>query len=263
MKSFNMIKRQFLIIFGMIVRSKFSLAAGVFAGLAMLAMISAPAGAVSFTASGGNLAASAAFVIDEGGNLQVTLTNTSAFDVLVPADVLTAVFFDINGVGPLTPVSALLDGSTVWFGPDGGGNVGGEWAYASGLLGAPHGATEGISSSGLGLFGAANFNGANLQDPAALDGLQYGITSAGDNPLTGNKAVTAPGKNALIHNSVVFTLGGLPSGFDPSASVTNVSFQYGTSLTEPNLRVPEPGTLMLLGSGLIGVCLYRWRRKKG
>ncbi len=265
MKSFNMIKRQFLIIFGMIVRSKFSSASGVLAGLVMIAMISAPAGAVTFTASGTNtlepynpLAASATFDI-VGGNLQIILTNTGG-ETSIPTDVLTGIFFDINNVGLLTPVSAQLNGSTVLFGfPNGSGNVGGEWAYASGLSGAPLGATEGISSAGLGLFGAANFNGSDLVPPSAVDGLNYGIVSASDNTSLGNPKVT--GNVPLIQDHVIFTLSseaGLPDTLD----ISNVSFQYGTALNEPNISVPEPATMLLLGSGLISFWGFRKKFKK-
>ncbi len=200
---------------------------------------------LTFICSSGSLAASAKFE-QVGPNIVVTLTNTSPSDVLVPVDVLTGVFFDIDGVALLVPTSALLGTSVVFFGPDGGGNVGGEWAYASGLAG-PNGATEGISSAGLGLFGGSNFGGANLQGPAAVNGLQYGITSAGDNTATGNAPVT--GGNALIKNQVVFTLAG--TGL---TSVSNVSFQYGTALDEPNVfcRPPVPPT-ELVGGELLSI----------
>jgi hypothetical protein len=228
----------------------------------------AQAAPITISASNGSLAASATFEV-VGGDLQITLTNTSTADVLVPADVLTAVFFDIQSLGALTPVSAVLGGSQVFYGAaPGDGIVGGEWAYVSGLVGAPGGATEGISSSGLGgVFGNPTFPGNNLAGPGGLDGLQYGILSAGDDTSTGNGGIT--GSGGLVKNSVVFTLSGIPGGFDPSAlgMITNVSFQYGTALYEPNIRtrednlVPEPGLLSLFGAALT-FGGYRLRRRQ-
>ena len=76
---------------------------------------------------------------------------------------------------------------------------------------------------------------------------------AGNDPATGNTPVT--GTNALNKNSVVFTLSGLPAGFDLDC-ITNVNWQYGTSLTEPN--IPEPASALLLG---IGACALVRRRR--
>lgn len=218
--------------------------------------LSAPAGDLTVSASVGNLAAAAKFQAS-GSNLIVTLTNTSTFDVLVPADVLTCLFFDVSGAPlSLTTVSAIVPPtSTVLFGVSGpGGEVGGEWEYEDGLIGAPQNAAYGIGSSGLGLFGSGQmFPGANLQGPAGVDGLQYGLVSAGDDPNNGNTPVT--GSNALIKNEVVFTLAGLPVGFDPETMIKNVNWQYGTSLTEPN--IPEPASLGLLLAGAAVVVLRR------
>jgi hypothetical protein len=232
-------------------------------GIAALLIIANPAQAVIFVGSSGNLSASADFSI-VGGNLQVILTNTSMNDVLVPSDVLTAVFFDWPPSNPsLTRISAVLNtGSTVLFGStDPGYVVGGEWAFKSGLSGAPGSSALGVSSAGFGLFGPSDvFPGTNLQGPADPDGLQYGITSAGDNPATGNTPVT--GTNALIKNSVVFTLGGLPVGADVN-TITNVHFQYGTSLTEQSYsEVPEPLSVIvwtLLGASWAGLAVMRRR----
>ena len=219
--------------------------------LATLLLTAGSVRAIMFTGSSGSLSASADFQL-AAGNLVITLRNTATADVLVPGQVLTALFFDTIPTATLTPVSALLGaGSTVWFGPINGGNVGGEWAYASGLIGAPGGARQGTSSTGLGLFGAGNFGGPNLQGPVSVDGLQYGITSAGDNPTTGNAAVT--GGFALIHDSVVFTLTAVPADF----SISNVRFLYGTSLSETiipsDTPVPDGGsTIALLGFAMLG-----------
>jgi len=212
----------------------------------------------------GNLSATAEFAVVGGNLLQVTLINISPYDVEVPSEVLTALFFDIAGNPSLIPISALLrPGSIVWFGtPDPGGVVGGEWAYASGLSGAPGGARQGISSAGFGLFGPHDlFPGTNLQGPASPDGLQYGITSAGDSLATGNQAVT--GKNALIQSSVVFTLGNLPIGFR-LGDISNVSFQYGTDLCEGSFSdggTPEPASLFLVAPVILVLAAWRYRAR--
>jgi len=214
------------------------------------------ANAVLITASSGTLAASADFSV-VGGNLQVILTNTSASDVLVPANVLMALFFDLNGVGALTPVSASLGGSTVFYGSI-VNDVGEGWQYKSGTSGLPGGQTEGISGAGYGVFGPTG----NFFSPGVtLNGLNYGLLSAGDNSATGNGGVTGGGP--LIKDSITFTLSGLPGGFtdqDLANDLTNVAFQYGTALndiTEPSIgscgpaRVPEPSMPLLLGAGLL------------
>ncbi|HEX2009521.1 MAG TPA: XDD4 family exosortase-dependent surface protein [Roseateles sp.] len=241
------------------------------AALAAVAFAQPASAAITFTGVSGDKAASATFDIIAAGSLQVTLTNTSGADTLVPTDVLTALFFSSGVV--FTPVSATLAaGSSVLYDPQGqpaGGNVGGEWAYGSGLSGTPGGANSGISSSGYGVFGGPNFNGPDLEDPVALDGLQYGIVTAGDDAATGNAGVT--GSGGLIKNSVVFMLS--YSGAFALTDISTVSFQYGTSLTEPNVPctsncgggggggggggAPEPGTIALVGLALLGAAAAR------
>lgn len=220
--------------------------------LVALASAGASFGSVIFNATDGLRAAQAEFETS-GTNLIIRLANTATADVQNPTEILTALFFDVSGSSlSLTPASAVLGGTSVvhFDSQPAGGVVGGEWAYLGGLSNAPHGADYGISSAGFGIFGQANFPGPNLDGPTAVNGMQYGITSQGDNLANGNAAVT--GQFPLIQYEVVFTLSGLPANFDLNR-IGNVNFQYGTSLTEPN--IPEPASLLLLALG--GVLLRR------
>jgi hypothetical protein len=222
--------------------------------------------ALTIAASGTNpttgnaISAQVTFAIS-GTDLIVTLTNTSTLDVAMPSDVLTAVFFNVAGDPSLTRTSAVVATGSSVISSDGsqsggaGTDVGGEWAYRNGL--SQYGDNTGISSAGFGIFGVAqgsfNFPGANLQGPANGDvnGVEYGVTSASDVASTVNAGLAGKG---LIQNSVVFTLGGFYGTLD---DISNVKFQYGTGLTDA--VIPEPGTVLLMGVGLLGLAWHRRR----
>jgi hypothetical protein len=225
------------------------------------------AGSISFAFTNGNRSAQVDFD-RSGSDLIVTLSNTSMADALVPTDILTAVFFELSGNPLLTRTTALVPvGSSVFVG-NVGTNVtpadrviGGEWSYLNSITN-PTGHNQGISSTGVGTFGPGNrFPGNNLQGPTSPDGVQYGITTAGDNLLTGNGGLNG---EHLIKNSVVFTL----SGFDaePDAVITAARFLYGTSLHEPQFEgtvVPEPATWLLAMFGFAGLLSLRRRIRAG
>lgn len=247
-------------------------------GLALVATSSAPALAtvITFTGSGtgaDGAALSAQATFDFSGNtLTVTLSNISTGDDTnsgkdVPANQLTGVFFDLTGNPTLTPVSAtiaagsIVQGSTCDAGTCDGSttNVGGEFSYGTGAF--PGGADRGMASAGFGLFGGPNFGGSNLDDPNAVDGMNFSIISL-DEAFFPNGGLDG---EPLIKNQVVFVLTGV-SGLS-IGDISDVSFQYGTALTEPNItgfctsctQAPEPATLVLLGCGLAALGFYRRR----
>lgn len=213
------------------------------------------ANSVTYAGHSGPLSAQVTFSLS-GSVLTVTLENIAAGDVLVPTDVLTGVLFN----GPqLTPLSANLYGSTVWYGSI--GNPGDGWGYGFGSWWLRPNA---ISATGMfGGLGHSNFSGAN--NP--LQGLDYGILSQGDNSGTGNAGVTAHGPLVNYGTQFVFDV---PNGFT-LADVGNprsgdgIRFFYGTSQSDPSFEgyipgTPEPSTLLMLGSALVGV--GTWIRRK-
>ena len=202
----------------------------------------------------------ATFDTISGNQLQVTLWTDR--NSTKNSEVLTALFFDISGISSLTPLSATVPVNSA----TGGGNtnsflylgannyafstaldVGGEWAYKSGLS-LPGRGTQGIGTAGLdGTFGAGDlFPGTDLNDRQAPDGGDFGLVGLASTQWSGE------GYDVVVKNTTIFVLpfSGTLTG------VQNVSFQYGTSLTE----VPEPSTLLLLGSGLIGLGILGRKR---
>jgi hypothetical protein len=204
-------------------------------------------------------------------NLIVTLSNNGAFDPSVPADILTAIFFKIDGDPALTPVSAQLgpDSSVIAHPLPVGfdGNVGGEWAYRNDLTGAPLDANEGISTAAFKWFKTPDlFPGPNLQGPKAPGGVRFGITTIAD--LYGNNKGGLKNQG-LIQANVVFTLADLPQGFeytDISKRISDVTFQFGANLKQPDIlgvaiqQIPEPSTISLVAAALLGALTLARRR---
>jgi hypothetical protein len=214
----------------------------------------------TFSFSDGDRSASAKFTFSDD-LMSIVLTNTYWGDVPDPVHVLQALWFDLSDDRMLTRESAILASGSVVLYDDApvGGIVGGEFAYRGDLNGeAPNGAKHGISGTGYGIFSKSDrFPGDNLHGEEAINGMPYGLLSDGY-AAGGNQAVNGEGPNPkpFILNSVVFNLSGaLGLTID---DVSNVSFEYGTDLAQ----VSEPATLLLLGSGLIGIGMIRRKIKK-
>jgi len=236
-----------------------------------MAMPTAANASVTFTATGtganSDLSASVTFDINGSNQLVVTLANISTADVdPSTAKLLYAVFFDTPAALG-TGTAAVSSGSAIYQGDQNptqiaptGTDVSEYFGYAYNAAGLSNPAlpqfgpfgTSGIGSAGLGIFGNA-LNGDN----SGVDGTDYGITSAGDVVTTGNNGLlTIP----IIKNSVTF-LFDIEEGFSLS-DIGNVSFQYGTTLSDPHLTtVPLPAAAWLFGSALLGVVGIGSRRR--
>ena len=249
---------------------------------------------VASVGSATTLSADAVFTFSGGNTLTVVLKNTGAADSSdVPGNILSGLFFNITGSPTLNPQSATVSaGSTLVNsalcnpGPctSATTNMAGEWGYqfsGSGFSGGGPASKNGIASSGylttglagnIGNFGPGGTAGTNLDGPASLDGIQFGIIANGAfNP---NGGADVP----VIQNSVTFVLTGVFTGLT-GANISNVVFTYGTAFGENSTTsgctatgnstdcggsgqstVPEPASILLFGTMML-LTVYATRRK--
>lgn len=237
---------------------------------------------ISFSGTGSDglspansLSATATFSMN-GTQLVIDVQNTGAFTTLDPVDVLTAVYFDINGQPALTgPTAAVATGSVLFDVPGKTAvtapsslmvsSTSGGWDYATG-------ATGGVSQYyGLGTVGLDRFDGS-LTNAGSGSQSNYGvIQNVTYTKFTGNLKNTNNGQTPLVKDTIEFTLSGLSKGFNLT-SISNVRFQYGTSNSEPSFTVqtgtftssaiaPEPSTILVAAVGAIGFVGYGLTRR--
>ncbi|MDA3919184.1 MAG: hypothetical protein PF501_00670 [Salinisphaera sp.] len=256
--------------------------------VAALALLSAgPAVATvvytgSGTAAGNPVSASAQFTFNRD-LLTIFLSNTSPSHSGqdTPGSTLTGLFFDLTGDPLLSSDSAtvssgssIIQASTCSPGPClGVTNVGGEFGYQHDGSRFPNGAGEGIASAGYATTGFSqnigNFNGNNLDDPASLDGINFGLVSSasGFTPNGGKNGKGGLKYDPLIQDSVTFVLDNV-KGLAVS-DISNVSFQYGTNISEgnipgmpPSVSVSEPPSGYVFGLGALLLLFRFWIRKR-
>ncbi len=219
-------------------------------------------------ANPGSLDGDAWFKLNNG-TLSVLVMNDSPSPTANLGGVLGSMWFNLpTGISlTLTGVSVINNvfagelgspngGAAVSF-PTAGSDPGNYWNYFTGVSGGPTGGgTNVVASIGYSLAGIGNaFTGGNPVDGP-------------DGALVPSSQVTSPNVNQEPYFQpyvlFTFTVGGDPTNapFD----LTDVVFQWGTAIGEgtspPSTLTPVPATAWLMGSGLLGLAMLGWRRKK-
>lgn len=209
--------------------------------LAISAAVCDRAGAaVSFTATGSSatdgtsLAASANFAL-VGGDLQITIQNTATTPTSEAANVLTALFFDINGAGGISVDSEYIPSGDKVFNDTTSTTLAANLSLPGTVLGQSVDQWQYKTiapQSGLGSAGLNFFNGNQVS--------KDGLVSPNYVPTDGLKN----NGQTVFQDTIVVLLKGYGGNL---SDISNVEFQYGTSMSDTSLT----GTLQT-GNGTFG-----------
>ena len=205
--------------------------------------------------------ATAFFGLDSSGNYVIDLYNVASFSKN-PNQVLVGLIFEAdlgtNGLpSPMVRVasdSSLISNGLVVSG-SGGNDISGEWSYRTDdmwMLSEGRG-NYGLSASSFdgdgawdGFFGENYLlDNNNLGGSVAPGGADYG--------LLGFSYKNPPLNKTYVYRGVTISFGEITS----NPEIKQVHFLYGTDYIP---AVPEPTTILLLSSGLIGLAGFRRRR---
>ena len=231
-------------------------------------IVTSSARAVTFTGFGtvGGLSVSAAaeFSVISANTLTLKLTNTTLGGTPTRTQLLTGVFFTIDGADPTLSLSstALTAGSELYTAATthtGSANLNVTGGYQ--LVGYPGGSFPNNSNNmafpyeyGISTVGMSGLFQGNI-----VGNDNYAIASAGTNFGLNTFKKALP----LVMSSVTFTIPGF-NGLSDS-QIGNVAFGYGSlpdAVIRSRDRVPEPGpiAMLLAAVSILGICVRNRRR---
>jgi len=210
-------------------------------------LFSTPAGS---DAGGGPVSASA-MVTTGAGTVTIMLSNLQA-NITDVAQAISDFAFTLNG-GATTGTVSASSGQEI--------NVAANGTFT---LGSTVATGWGLDSSGgtfhLCVLGSGNGTCTGTAGPTHLI---IGPTAGGGTYAAANGSIAGnPAHNAFLNQSATFTLA--ITGVTAATNVTGATFSFGTTaganITGTPTSTPEPGTLALFGTGLLGCAglLRRW-----
>jgi hypothetical protein len=201
------------------------------------------------TAGGQPVSASAVITIGAGGNVTVTLTNNFSNPTSRSQAVsgFIIIFSDGSTSGTITSSSSNLI------------NINSDGTITNLGSGSTGWKTE-TSSGGLSICTICPNTGNAFAPPSHL---LIGPPGSGGTYSAANASITGtnPGSpDPWLQTAATFNLN-IP-GLSPGATVVGVIFLFGTDSEQvPGVFIPEPGTLALVGSGLLAIG-RQWRRRR-